>query len=103
MRVEYCEVRRGIAPDNGCRGAAPINERHTYSLRTLNDVFIGEHVSIRRNNNTRAGTAARSLRIVRITADVDADDSGAYLIDRADDGRRVRVERFGATRLGREV
>jgi uncharacterized protein (DUF924 family) len=101
VRVEYCEVRRRIAPYNSCRSTSTIDERNTHSLRALNDVLVGEHVSIRSDNDTRASAATRALRIVRITSDVDADDSGAYLIDRTDDGTRVRVERIGTARLGR--
>ena len=84
----------GIAPDDHGRSAAPIDECDARGLRALNDVLVREHVAVRRDDDAGAGATAGALRVVRIAADVHADDRRPDVLDGADDRARIGVERL---------
>jgi hypothetical protein len=75
-----------VSSDHGRGYAAPIYECHSRGLRALDDVLIGEDVSVWRDDNARPGAAACAIGIIRAAAHIHTDNSRANAVDGSHNG-----------------
>jgi hypothetical protein len=83
--AKHGEIRRRITADDSGGNASAVDECDASVLRALDDVLVGEDVTVRCDDDARARAAARMSGVIfAAAAHINTDDRGADGVDRAD-------------------
>jgi hypothetical protein len=83
LRTQHRKISRRISPDDDGWNTPTVYKCNACVLRVLDHVLIGQHVTVRGDNHSGAGTTASACSFAR-TAHVDADYRRPDVLNRAD-------------------